>query len=118
MSDNNSGDRVLKYKSLELRNITPGEVVKLGLSAGAALFFMWALGTKDGRKNVVKAAKKIVRRLRRGRKKIVTGLDAHAMSGLHRIFGRGALKLFSLFIKSTKLPIFKDTFYKNREVEK
>ena len=65
-----------------------------------------------------KAAKKIVRRLRRGRKKIVTGADAHAMSGLHRIFGRSALKLFSLFIKSTKLPIFKDTFYKNREVEK
>ena len=59
-----------------------------------------------------KAAKKIVRRLKRGRKKIVTGADAHAMSGLHRIFGRGALKLFSLFIKSTKLPIFKDTFYK------
>jgi short-subunit dehydrogenase len=60
-----------------------------------------------------KAAKKIVRRLRRGRKKIVTGLDAHAMSGLHRLFGRGALKLFAFFIKSTKLPIFKDTFYKS-----
>ena len=65
-----------------------------------------------------KTAKKIVRRLKRGRKKIVTGIDAHAMSGLHRIFGRGALKLFSGFIKSAKLPIFKDTFYKNREVKK
>lgn len=60
-----------------------------------------------------KAAKKIVRRLRRGRRRIVTGADAHAMSVLHRLFGRGALKFFAFFIKSTKLPIFKDTFYKS-----
>lgn len=59
-----------------------------------------------------KAARKIVRRLRRGRKKIVTGIDAHLMSGGNRIFGRGALRLFAFFIKKVKLPIFKDTFYK------
>ncbi len=61
-----------------------------------------------------KTAKKIVRRLRRGRKKIVTGFDAHVMSVGNRIFGRAALKLFALFIKSVKFPMFKDTFYKER----
>ena len=60
-----------------------------------------------------KAAKKIVRRLRRGRKKIVTGADAHLMSLGNRLFGTGALRFFSFFIKSVKLPIFKDTFYKS-----
>lgn len=59
-----------------------------------------------------KAARKIVRRLKKGRKKIVIGLDAHAMSGGNRLFGRGALNLFAFFIRKVKLPIFKDTFYK------
>ena len=59
-----------------------------------------------------KTAKKIVRRLRRGRRMIVTGPDAHLMSGLRRTLGRGALRLFAFFIKSVKLPMFKDTFYK------
>jgi hypothetical protein len=43
---------------------------------------------------------------------IVTGPDAHLMSGLRRILGRGALRIFAFFIKSVKLPMFKDTFYK------
>ena len=59
-----------------------------------------------------KVAKKIVRRLKRGRKMIVTGVDAHAMSILHRIFGRGALKLFAFFIKVVKMPMFKGVFYR------
>ena len=58
-----------------------------------------------------KTAKKIVRRLKRGRKMIVTGADAHLMHSLRRIFGRGALKLFALFFKITKLPMFRGTFY-------
>ena len=62
-----------------------------------------------------KTAKKIVRRLKRGRKMIVTGADAHAMSGLRRIFGRGALKLFAFFIKAVKMPMFKNIFYKKRD---
>lgn len=61
-----------------------------------------------------KTAKKIVRRLKRGRKMIVTGADAHLMRGLNRIFGRAALKLFALFFKITKLPMFKGTFYNNK----
>ncbi len=61
-----------------------------------------------------KTAKKIVRRLKRGRKMIVTGADAHLMSVLRRIFGRGALKLFAFFIKTVKMPMFKHTFYKER----
>lgn len=59
-----------------------------------------------------RAAKKIVRRLRRGRRKIVTGADAHLMSLGNRLFGTSALRFFAFFIKKVKLPIFKDTFYK------
>ena len=59
-----------------------------------------------------KTAKKIVRRLKRGRKKIVTGFDAHLMSVGNRLFGRGALKVFAFFIKTVKMPMFKNTFYK------
>ncbi len=61
-----------------------------------------------------KTAKKIIRRLKRGRKMIVTGADAHLMRDLHRIFGRGALKLFAAFIKGVKFPMFKNTFYEER----
>ncbi len=59
-----------------------------------------------------KTAKKIVRRLKRGRKKIVTGFDAHIMSVGNRLFGRAALKIFAFFIKAVKIPMFKGTFYK------
>lgn len=59
-----------------------------------------------------RTAKKIVRRLRRGRKKIVTGVDAHLMSLGNRFFGRGALKVFAFFIKAVKMPMFRNTFYK------
>ena len=61
-----------------------------------------------------KTAKKIVRRLKRGRKMIVTGADAHLMSVLRRIFGRGALNLFAFFFKVVKISMFKNTFYKER----
>ena len=61
-----------------------------------------------------RTAKKIVRRLKRGRKMIITGADAHLMRGFNRVFGRGALKLFALFFKITKLPMFKSTFYNNK----
>ncbi len=60
-----------------------------------------------------RTAKKIVRRLKRGRKKIVTGFDAHIMSVGNRLFGRGALKLFALFFKIVKIPMFKGTFHNN-----
>ncbi len=59
-----------------------------------------------------KTAKKIVRRLKRGRKMIVTGADAHLMSILRRFLGRPALKIFAIFFKIAKIPMFKDTFYK------
>lgn len=58
------------------------------------------------------AAKKIIRKIARRRTKIVTGFDAHIMSIGNRIFGTGALKMFAFFIKTVKLPMFKDTFYK------
>jgi len=59
-----------------------------------------------------KAAKKIVRRLKRGQRKIVTGADAHLMSIGNRLFGTGALRFFAFFLRKVNLPIFKDTFYK------
>ncbi len=65
-----------------------------------------------------RAAKIIVRRLRRGCKKIVTGADAHLMSVGNRVFGTGALDIFAKFIKSVKLDIFKDSFYKGNQDEK
>ncbi len=58
-----------------------------------------------------RAAKRIVRRLKCRRRKIVTGADAHLMSVGNRVFGTGALKTFSAFIKSVKLDIFKNSFY-------
>ena len=64
-----------------------------------------------------KTAKKIIRRLRRGRKMIVTGADAHIMSGLRRILGRGALRLFAAFVRAVRLPIFADKFYKKKETK-
>lgn len=62
-----------------------------------------------------KTAKKIVRRSCRKRKKIVTGADAHLMSAANRIFGTAALEVFAAFMKSVKLDIFNDSFYKNEE---
>ncbi len=62
-----------------------------------------------------RAANIIVRRLQCGRRKIVTGADAHLMSIGNRVFGTAALKTFSAFIKSVKLDIFKNSFYKNEE---
>ena len=59
-----------------------------------------------------KTAKKIIRRLKRGRKMIVTGADAHLMSVLRRFLGRPALKIFAFFFKIVKIPMFKGTFYK------
>ena len=59
-----------------------------------------------------KTAKKIVRRLRRGRKMIVTGADAHLMSVLRRFLGRPALNIFAFFFKIVKIPMFMGTFYK------
>ena len=59
-----------------------------------------------------KTAKKIIRRLKRGRKMIVTGADAHLMSVLRRFLGRGALKIFAFFLKIEKIQMFKGTFYK------
>lgn len=62
-----------------------------------------------------KAAKRIVKSIKSGRKKAVIGVDAHLMSLGNRLFGVGALKLFSAFIRIVPLPIFASTFYKKRK---
>lgn len=61
-----------------------------------------------------KAARKILRRLKKRKMKIVTGTDAHIMSAGNRLFGTGALKFFAFFIRSVKLPIFSENFYQKR----
>lgn len=60
-----------------------------------------------------RTARKIVCRLCRGQKKIVTGIDAHIMSIGNRCLGMPALSLFSFFIRRSGLPIFKDTFFRS-----
>lgn len=101
----------LEYgKSLFVSAVCPGmtatELFKL--HEGSSLIEKFAPSAKA-------AAGKIVRRLKRGRKTIVTGIDAHAMSVGRRLFGRGALALFAVFMKNSKIAMFKDTFYNNRE---
>ena len=100
----------LEYaKSLFVAAVCPGmtETELFDSHEGASLIAKFAPSAE-------KAAKKIVRRLKRGQKMIVTGADAHLMHIFRRVFGRGALKLFAFFIKTVKMPMFKNTFYKNR----
>lgn len=101
----------LEYgKSLYIACVCPGMTATELFSAhdGSDIIDRFA-SSPDG------AAKKIVRRLKRGRKKIVTGFDAHIMSVGNRLFGTGALKVFAFFIRIVKLPIFSETFYKKED---
>ncbi len=55
-----------------------------------------------------KVACKILNRARRGKKRIVTGADAHFMSAMFRLFPRTAPKLFTRIIKKSSLELFKE----------
>ncbi|MBR2024712.1 MAG: SDR family oxidoreductase [Clostridia bacterium] len=55
-----------------------------------------------------KTARKILRRVRRRKKRIVTGFDGHFMSGLYRLFPNFAPKFISWFLKKSGLNIFKN----------
>lgn len=55
-----------------------------------------------------KTVKKILRRVKRRKKRIVTGFDGHFMSIMYRLFPNFAPKFFSWFLKKSGLNIFKN----------
>ena len=50
---------------------------------------------------------KILRKVRRRKKRIVTGFDGHFMSGLYRLFPNFAPKFISWFLRKSGLDLFK-----------
>ena len=55
-----------------------------------------------------KTVKKILRRVKRRKKRIVTGFDGHFMSAVYRLFPNFTPKLISWFLKKSGLDIFKN----------
>ncbi len=53
-----------------------------------------------------KTVKKILRRVRKRKKRIVTGIDAHLMSIFYRLFPNSAPRLISWFLKKSGLNLF------------
>lgn len=58
--------------------------------------------------DVKKTSKKLLRKVKRRKKRIVLGLDAHLMSVISRVFPNFAPKLFSWVIKKSGLNLFKN----------
>ena len=54
-----------------------------------------------------KTVRKILNRVRRRKKRIVTGFDGHFMSGLYRVFPNFAPRFISWFLKKSGLNLFK-----------
>ena len=55
-----------------------------------------------------KTVKKIMRRLRRGKSRIIVGADARMMNLLFKLFPKRAPKIITWFLRKTKLEIFKE----------
>ena len=55
-----------------------------------------------------KTVKKIMRRLRRGKSRIIVGLDARMMNLLFKLFPKRAPRIITWFLRKTKLEIFKE----------
>ena len=55
-----------------------------------------------------KTVKKIMRRLRRGKSRIIVGADARMMNFLFKLFPKRAPKIITWFLRKTKLEIFKE----------
>ena len=62
-----------------------------------------------------KMAKKIIKKLRRHKKRIILGFDAHLMSGFYRIFPKFSTRVFAWIFKKTKLPLFDEVFPRDNE---
>lgn len=59
---------------------------------------------------VDKAVKKIVKGLKRKKKRMILGIDGHAMSGFSRLFPKLTPSAIRKVLKVTKMEIFKDIF--------
>lgn len=57
-----------------------------------------------------KMARKILKRIRRRKRRIVVGIDAHLMSGFYRLFPKLSTRLIAWVLKKTKLPLFDGIF--------
>lgn len=53
-----------------------------------------------------KVAKKIIKRVNRNRRRIITGFDAHFMNFLYKFFPGFAPKFLTWFLKKTKMQVF------------
>lgn len=56
--------------------------------------------------NPKRVAKKILRKANRGKKRVITGFDAHLMNFLFKFFPRTAPRLIGWFLRKTKMKIF------------
>jgi len=65
-----------------------------------------------------KAAKRIVKRIRRKKKTIVIGFDGHFMSGCGRLFPRTTPSLITSVLKISGLELFDDVFNVEKNKEK
>ncbi len=56
--------------------------------------------------NPIKVAKKILRKASKGKKRVITGFDAHLMNFLYKFFPRTAPRLIGWFLRKTKMKVF------------
>ncbi len=54
----------------------------------------------------IKVAKKILRKASKGKKRVITGFDAHLMNFLYKFFPRTAPRLIGWFLRKTKMKVF------------
>lgn len=54
------------------------------------------------------ATRKIIRKIKKGKRRIIVGKDAHLMNFMYKLFPNSAPRLISWLLKRTKLEIFKD----------
>ncbi len=55
-----------------------------------------------------KSVRKMLRRLKRGKRRIIVGLDAHFMNFMYKIFPKRAPRIITWFLRKTKLDLFKE----------
>lgn len=55
-----------------------------------------------------RTARKIIRKIKRGKTRIIVGKDAHLMNFMYKLFPTSAPKIISWFLRKTGLELFKD----------
>ena len=56
--------------------------------------------------NPIKVAKKILRKASKGKKRVITGFDAHLMNFLYKFFPTLAPRLIGWFLRKSKMKVF------------